>query len=650
MMATKVGMVRCDSMSRAWFFQANPKLYDIDGALARLDHIWWRVPQHTSQLRVGDVVLIWRSGTDAGVVGVGRVMTEPQVRSAPDPSEVPFVLRDVKEPATEVRVRVQPTDLIKKETVRALPALENHPIVVGPMGTVFPIDDEAWAQLSALVAAPPEVPDAATADLPSPFHWRHRVKGVDPMPGGYDGYLQSLRRICQMIDDERPAQADVAARMEAMLDVSPTAAHYHESFLRRVGVIQVDAGVARVGDWARRWLDRGDDMIITALLHSRCQLVGELLQLCEQPHSTDELLVMANELYSMGWDTKTQIDNRRGWLQSAGMLSALDDRRVQLTGKGKALLARLDLHSPIPVSDSSKEVSTGQASPPGVQLHTKVDAEVVEGDSVETGAPAASDYLDRLLLELHESSTNSSHPDRFERAVRDAFDFLGFRSEWIGGAGKTDVLLDALLGREESYRVIVDCKTSAGGSVHDQQVDWVTLSDHRNLHGADHVALVAPNPSGSRLFERARQQSVVVISADQLIGICRQHARSPLSLDDYRALFRIGGAAETGGIDERAVEIDQLVSLAGKLCDAIRTRSETFGRLTARDLYLIIADDPGAEGTTEDRIQLVLDGLSNPLVGIVDGTASTGYRMSSSAANARLRLRILGGRINSNNA
>jgi hypothetical protein len=42
---------------------------------------------------------------------------------------------------------------------------------------------------------------------------------------------------------------------------------------------------------------------------------------------------------------------------------------------------------------------------------------------------------------------------------------------------------------------------------------------------------------------------------------------------------------------------------------------------------------------TEDRIQLVLDGRSNPLVGVVDGIISTGYRMSLTAANGRLRER-----------
>jgi hypothetical protein len=594
---------------------------------------------------VGDVVLIWRSRPNPGVVGVGRVTTEPQVRSAPDPAEAAFRVGDHDwGPATEVLVHVQPTDLVAKATVQALPALKDHPIVVAPMGTVFPIEDEAWVQLSALVAAPPEVPDGATGDLPSAFHWRDRVKGVAPMPGGYDGYLHSLRSVCQMIDDERPAQADVAVRLAARLGITPTGARQRESFLRRVGLIQVEAGVADVGDWARRWLDSGDDAIIAALMHSRCQLMGELLQLCEQPRSTDELLAIANDLYVMGWDTKTQIDNRRGWLQSAGMLSGLDDRRVQLTEAGKALLARLDLYLPTSLSDSFKEASTEDNCSPEVPAAIILETEVVEGGGVEAEFALASG-LDRLLVELHRSSTNSSQPDEFERAVRDAFDFLGFRAEWIGGAGKTDVLLDAQLGRDDSYRVIVDCKTSGSGSVHDQQVDWVTLSDHRKQHGADYVALVAPNPSGSRLFDRAKQQDVSVISADQLIGICRQHARSPLSLDDYRELFRTGGAAETGGIDERAEEIDQLVSLAAKLCETIRTRSETFGRLSARDLYLILGDDPIADGITEDQIQLVLDGLANPLVGTVDGTKSTGYRMSSTAVNSRLRLGILGDRI-----
>jgi hypothetical protein len=70
----------------------------------------------------------------------------------------------------------------------------------------------------------------------------------------------------------------------------------------------------------------------------------------------------------------------------------------------------------------------------------------------------------------------------------------------------------------------------------------------------------------------------------------------------------------------------------------ITTRSEIFGRLTARDLYLILAGEPVAEGATEEQLQVLLDGLSNPLVGVLDGTPAAGYRMTSSPATARRRL------------
>jgi hypothetical protein len=48
--------------TRVWFFQANPAHYDIDAALAALDRLWWRVPQHTYEIRAGDVAVLWRSG------------------------------------------------------------------------------------------------------------------------------------------------------------------------------------------------------------------------------------------------------------------------------------------------------------------------------------------------------------------------------------------------------------------------------------------------------------------------------------------------------------------------------------------------------------------------------------------------------------
>src|SRR5262249_41422521 len=149
--------------------------------------------------------------------------------------------------------------------------------------------------------------------------------------------------------------------------------------------------------------------------------------------------------------------------------------------------------------------------------------------------------IDAMVDAISDSATDSSHPDRFEVAVRDAFAFLGFEAEWLGGSGRTDVLLDAPLGAADAYRVVVDCKTSSCGSVSEPQVAWVTRTEHKEKHDANHILLVAPSPAGSRMFARARQYGVVVMSAAQLSGLCRQHAWTPLGLADYRSLFAAGG-------------------------------------------------------------------------------------------------------------
>jgi hypothetical protein len=68
-------------MAAQWIFQANPTRFDIVGALEALDTIAWRVPQHTGSVAAGDIVVIWRSGPEAGIVGLGRVVADPQLET-----------------------------------------------------------------------------------------------------------------------------------------------------------------------------------------------------------------------------------------------------------------------------------------------------------------------------------------------------------------------------------------------------------------------------------------------------------------------------------------------------------------------------------------------------------------------------------------
>jgi EVE domain-containing protein/restriction endonuclease len=611
--------------TRAWFFQANPKYYDIDAALGALDRIWWRVPQYTNEIHVGDVIVLWRSGKKAGIVGLGRVVAEPQW-CAIDEAEKPFVLSDEEgaDDVTRALIRVQAIPFIAKETVQTIADIQKHQIVVAPMGTVFPISSTEWSALSGFLPQPPEVAAGARSALPPGFAWSQRTKGVLQMPGGYSGYLISLRKVCALVGDERPTPTELASRLEAVLEVKATAARLRESFLRKVGFISVHGGVCTLGPWTEKWLATSDDRIIVALLHSRCQFIGELLNAARVPHSNDEFLAIANDRYSMGWDTQTQIINRRGWLQSAGMLTDIGDGKVQLSDEGRLLLPELTLYDP---------------------TDAPVVTTVVEGLAVDTPVELptrpSSSAVEEIVTAITNSASDSSHPDRFEQAARDAFAFLGYQAEWLGGSGKTDVLLDAALGETESYRVVVDCKTSSSGTVGDHQVDWITLTEHKTKHDANYILLVAPNPSGRRMFERASKHNVTIMSADQLNGLCRQHAKTPLGLDDYRSLFTAGGTLDTQAVDERAEEVKRLVTLAAAMCEAIRARSTVFGRLSARDLFLILSDKPVAEGTTEDELQALLDTLASPLLGVLHGSKDDGYRVTTSAKVGQRRIEIV---------
>ena len=61
----------------AFVLQGNPNNYDIDTYLARYSFIYWRVAQLSHEMRIGDQIVIWRSGSLAGAVALGRITELP---------------------------------------------------------------------------------------------------------------------------------------------------------------------------------------------------------------------------------------------------------------------------------------------------------------------------------------------------------------------------------------------------------------------------------------------------------------------------------------------------------------------------------------------------------------------------------------------
>lgn len=285
-----------------------------------------------------------------------------------------------------------------------------------------------------------------------------------------------------------------------------------------------------------------------------------LVELSERPRTTEELSLAADS-YGLNWHRGDQIARRRRWLQSAKLIEPAGSGRIAITNEGRNLLANLTPHQP-DISNKDAEQRPPKVLPAFQQDNKKSIPPASAPGSELPALPNVSTPAEALAAEIRAASTDSKNPDRLEIAVRDAYQFLGFDTEQLGGSGKTDVLVKALLGKDDSYSVTIDAKTVGAGSLGDRQVDWVTLDEHKRQHNADYSMLVGPNPSGKRLMNRAVDQSVAVLSTGQLADLCIQHADAPLGLQDYRTLFETGGAVDTAPIDKAAHDLARLRELS----------------------------------------------------------------------------------------
>ncbi len=72
-----------------WIFQSNPAKYDLAGALGADALRQWSVNQHAAEIKVGDRVVLWQTGTLGGVFGFATVSSEVAKR-LDHADEIPF--------------------------------------------------------------------------------------------------------------------------------------------------------------------------------------------------------------------------------------------------------------------------------------------------------------------------------------------------------------------------------------------------------------------------------------------------------------------------------------------------------------------------------------------------------------------------------
>jgi hypothetical protein len=95
-----------------------------------------------------------------GSPGTGDARALASSRPKPDTREVElcFDRGHGDEAPTRETVRVAPASCLDKTTVASLTELADHQIITAPMGTVFPLDQQQWTELT---FREPRLPDAS---------------------------------------------------------------------------------------------------------------------------------------------------------------------------------------------------------------------------------------------------------------------------------------------------------------------------------------------------------------------------------------------------------------------------------------------------------------------------------------------------------
>ena len=148
----------------AWIFQGNPIRFDIDDYLNRYTYIYWSAPKQRAQMQIGAPCIIWRAGSLAGAVAIGRIAEAPKMLSKvnfPECMGDDLWTAKQDEPSTykvgieldEVRLDEE-AGCIPRSVFLSNPQLQNSLIIRSPQGTVFRLEEAEAKAVFSLWGAP----------------------------------------------------------------------------------------------------------------------------------------------------------------------------------------------------------------------------------------------------------------------------------------------------------------------------------------------------------------------------------------------------------------------------------------------------------------------------------------------------------------
>lgn len=399
-----------------------------------------------------------------------------------------------------------------------------------------------------------------------------------PLPGGVEQYFETLLRLLRHVRDN-PCEHDVLVTWVANNFKNVTkrrAITMYISYVARMGLWTTKDGRVRLTPDALALVEQAqtsDSEAKRAVIDIKLRTVDGynvlFAHLAGGERTFDELDENLKQSLGVGWTSKNQTMFRVNWLRSLGYV-AKDGRQYALTEGGR-------------------ELAKGVPTPEPPLPKPPIKPPVSEADTTEV----QTDLMKRAIEiadRIDKAATEGGDGTELEQATAEAFALFGYATQVMGGAGNPDVVASAQMG-DASYRVLVETKSRSGGVVHQNDVNFEALKEHRKKANADYIVVVGADFSGGNLEKWAGEIGVRLMRTDELRQLLLAHAEAVLPLDGLGDLFAGGGSLDEAALSQVLTESEnmaQAMVLARKVYHAVREHQDQEGVLSAHSLFYIL--------------------------------------------------------------
>ena len=132
-----------------WLFQGNPKYYRLLDAIRDLEEMPWLVTRYAKEMAVGDGVLVWMAGKEAGIYAIAEITETPQIlRELPDREYWLNTTRVQGKPQVKIRfLRKLIGQPLRRSELKQDLVLKNLSVIRAPSSTNFKVTAEEWEKV-----------------------------------------------------------------------------------------------------------------------------------------------------------------------------------------------------------------------------------------------------------------------------------------------------------------------------------------------------------------------------------------------------------------------------------------------------------------------------------------------------------------------